>query len=472
METDIEPHIIWKYFAEISRIPRCSKHEERVADYIVTVAKNYGLEVLKDENGNVIARKQAQGYDDAPMVTLQAHMDMVCEKNKDVDHDFNTDPIETYVDGEWMKAQGTTLGADNGIGVATCLALMEADDIKHGPLEFLLTVDEETGLTGAFRLKKEAVKGDLLVNLDSEDWGVIFIGCAGGGDSNLTLPLAFERVSGNGYRIHVKGLKGGHSGIEIDKGRANAVKLLVRTLHACGARVADIEGGDKHNAIPREASADIVAEGGIEETVRMMERAFKDEYGTTEPDLRLTVEPCKIARAADQASNDALLRLLLALPHGVMAMSQDVPGLVETSTNLATVRIADEKAVILTSSRSSIKSALEYVRLRIATIAALAGASVEQGDAYPGWKPNLESRLLALASDAYRERYGEDIKKEAIHAGLETGVLGEITGIQEIISIGPQIEHPHSPDERVNIPSTENFWEYLVHLLEKVATEW
>ena len=471
MLENLEPKIVWKYFEEICKIPRCSKHEEKIAEYIMEVAKKHGLEVEKDEVGNVVARKKANGYENAPMITLQCHMDMVCEKNKDVEHDFSKDPIQPYVDGEWVKAKGTTLGADNGIGLAMCLALMEEKNIKHGPLEFLFTVDEETGLTGAFNLKKEFIKGELLINLDSEDFGVIYIGCAGGGNSTIKLPVRFENVEKEGLRIHVKGLKGGHSGIEIDKGRANSIKLLARILYNINARISKIEGGDKHNAIPREAIAEVVVDGNVMDKIKELEAAFKNEYSKTEPDLKVEVENCKITKVIDEESNKKLIKLLMGLPHGVITMSQEVEGLVETSTNLATIRMNDEATIVM-SSRSSVNSALDALMQSIRCIGELAGASVEEGSKYPGWKPNLESRLLKIASDAFKELYGKEPEKKAIHAGLETGVIGDITGINEIISIGPQIEHPHSPDERVHIKSVEEFWKYLLHLLEKVAKEW
>ena len=471
MLENLEPKVVWKYFEEICKIPRCSKHEEKIAEYIMEVARKHGLEVEKDEVGNVVARKKANGYENAPTITLQCHMDMVCEKNKDVEHDFSKDAIQPYVDGEWVKAKGTTLGADNGIGLAMCLALMEEKDIKHGPLEFLFTVDEETGLTGAFNLKKEFIKGELLINLDSEDFGVIYIGCAGGGNSTIKLPVKFENVDKEGLRIHVKGLKGGHSGIEIDKGRANSIKLLARILYNINARISKIEGGDKHNAIPREAIAEVVVDGDVMDKIKELEAAFKNEYSKTEPDLKVEVENCKITKVIDEESNKKLIKLLMGLPYGVIAMSQEVEGLVETSTNLATIRMDDEATIVM-SSRSSINSALDALMQSIRCIGELAGASVEEGSKYPGWKPNLESRLLKIASDAFRELYGKEPEKKAIHAGLETGVIGDITGIKEIISIGPQIEHPHSPDERVHIKSVEEFWKYLLHLLEKVAKEW
>lgn len=469
MLENLEPKVVWKYFEEICKIPRCSKHEEKIADFIVKIAEENGLEWQKDDVGNVVVRKKANGYENAPMITLQCHMDMVCEKNKDIEHDFSKDAIKPYIDGEWVKAKGTTLGADNGIGLAICLALMESKNVKHGPLEFLFTVDEETGLTGAFGLKKEFVKGQLLINLDSEDFGVIYIGCAGGGNSTIKLPLKFESVDKEGLKIMVKGLRGGHSGIEIDKGRANAIKLMARILYNIDARISKIEGGDKHNAIPREAIAEVV--GGNVEKIKELEEQFKNEYSVTEPNLKVEVEKCRINKVLDEETNEKLSKLLMALPHGVLAMSQEVKDLVETSTNLATIRMNGEATIVM-SSRSSINSALDAVMQSIKCVAELAGAKVEEGGKYPGWKPNLQSRLLKIASDAFKELYGKEPEKKAIHAGLETGVIGEITGIKEIISIGPQIEHPHSPDERVHVESVDKFWKYLLYLLEKIAKEW
>ncbi len=328
MLENLEPKIVWKYFEEICKIPRCSKHEEKIAEYIVNVAKNLGLEVERDEIGNVLVRKGANGYENAPMITFQSHMDMVCEKNKDVEHDFSKDPIQPYVDGEWVKAKGTTLGADDGIGVAISLALMETKDIKHGPLEFLFTVDEETGLTGAFNLKKGFIKGELLINLDSEDFGVIYIGCAGGGNSTIKLPLKYENVNGKGFRIIVKGLRGGHSGVEIHKGRANAIKLLARILYNINARISSVEGGDKHNAIPREAIAEVMVEGDIKEKIAEMEKEFRNEFSASDPDIKIEVKECNIEKVLDRESNEKLLKMMMALPHGIIAMSQEVEGLV------------------------------------------------------------------------------------------------------------------------------------------------
>ncbi|MBC7129163.1 MAG: aminoacyl-histidine dipeptidase [Thermoplasmatales archaeon] len=462
MLENIEPKEVWKYFEEICKIPHCSKHEERIANYICEVARKFGYEVARDEAGNVVARNGNA------IITFQCHMDMVCEKNKDVVHDFSKDEIKPYIDGDYVRARGTTLGADNGIGIAICLALME----KNLPLEFLFTVDEETGLTGAFSLKEGFIKGKYLINLDSEDFGVIYIGCAGGGNSTITLPLKYLSKEMEGIRITVKGLKGGHSGIEIDKGRANSIKLLARILYELDARISKIEGGDKHNAIPREAFAEISIDKSIEEIqkkVEEMKKIFMNEY-PQEKGMEISIEKCKLSRILDERESRKVLNLILALPHGVIAMSQEVKGLVETSTNLATVR-SDNELKIVMSSRSSIDSALDALMQSIRCIAELASARVEEGSKYPGWKPNLESKLLKIASDAFLEMYGKEPEKKAIHAGLETGIIGKITGINEIISIGPQIEHPHSPDEVVSISSVEKFWKYLLHLIEKINRE-
>ncbi|MBC7080824.1 MAG: aminoacyl-histidine dipeptidase [Thermoplasmatales archaeon] len=459
MLENIEPKEVWKYFEEICKIPRCSKNEERIANYIMEVARNYGYEVSRDRVGNVVARKGEA------KITFQCHMDMVCEKNKDVVHDFLKDGIKPYIDGDYVRARGTTLGADNGIGIAISLALME----KNLPIEFLFTVDEESGLTGAFALEKGFIKGKYLINLDSEDFGVIYIGCAGGGNSTISMKVRYLNKRGEGVRIVVKGLKGGHSGIEIDKGRANSIKLLARILYELDGRIGKIEGGDKHNAIPREAFAEIITEKSIEEIKKKaeeMKNIFTGEY-PQEKSIEIVVEKCEMSRVLDKRASRKILNLLLALPHGIISMSQDVKGLVETSTNLATVRMEEELKIVI-SSRSSIDSALDGVMQSIRCIAQLAGAKVEEGSKYPGWKPNLESKLLKMASEAFYELYGKEPEKKAIHAGLETGIIGKITGINEIISIGPQIEHPHSPDEFVQISSVEKFWKYVLHLIEKI----
>ena len=469
MKLNLKPELLWKYFEEISSIPRCSKHEEKVAEYVVNVAKKLGHEVMRDDVGNVIVRKKATAYENAPMVTLQAHLDMVCEKNRDVEHDFEKDPIDVYVDGDMVKARGTTLGADNGIGVATCLAIMEDKDIKHGPLEFLFTIDEETGMTGAFGLKEGVLKGKMLINVDTEEFGAVYIGCAGGGNSTLTLPIKYEKVEGKGMEITIRGLKGGHSGTEIHEGRANSIKLMARLLYNTDAKVGSIEGGDKFNAIPREATAKIIPSNKDDalKKVKEFEKIFKNEYSVSDPGVTIATKDCNIERIFDSASQKKVLDLLMGLPHGVLAMDQQVKGLVETSTNLARVRSSD-KLEIMMSSRSSVNSALEATMQSIRAIGELAGAKVEEGSMYPGWKPNLDSKLLKIAVESYKELYGKEPEIKAIHAGLETGVIGGKYDM-DMISIGPQIEHPHSPDEVVYISSVQKFWDYLLKILENVA---
>ena len=469
MKLNLKPELLWKYFEEISSIPRCSKHEEKVAEYVVNVAKKLGHEVMRDDVGNVIVRKKATAYENAPMVTLQAHLDMVCEKNRDVEHDFEKDPIDVYVDGDMVKARGTTLGADNGVGVAACLAVMEDKDIKHGPLEFLFTIDEETGMTGAFGLKEGVLRGKMLINVDTEEFGAVYIGCAGGGNSTLTLPIKYEKVEGKGMEITIRGLKGGHSGTEIHEGRANSIKLMARLLYNADAKVGSIEGGDKFNAIPREATAKIIPSNKDDalKKVKEFEKIFKNEYSVSDPGVTIATKDCNIERIFDSASQKKVLGLLMGLPHGVLAMDQQVKGLVETSTNLARVRSSD-KLEIMMSSRSSVNSALEATMQSIRAIGELAGAKVEEGSMYPGWKPNLNSKLLKIAVESYKELYGKEPEIKAIHAGLETGVIGGKYDM-DMISIGPQIEHPHSPDEVVYISSVQKFWDYLLKILENVA---
>ncbi len=471
MGLDFEPKEVWKHFNEICKIPHCSGNEEQLGEYIISIAKKNGLEAQRDKIGNVVVRKKfSPGYEHVPTVILQGHTDMVCEKNKEVTHDFGKDPIPVFRDGDYLKARGTTLGADNGIGVAVALAVMEKD-IKSGNLELLFTIDEETGLTGASHLKPDFIKGRMLLNLDSEEFGSIYIGCAGGGNSTISLPLSSATANENGLQITVKGLKGGHSGIDINNGRANAIKLIIRILwNLEGFKLSSIEGGDKHNAIPREASAIIFAsdEEKIKKKIREMEDSLKEEFSSSEPGLKIEIKETEIKKLFSEESKDKALHLLMALPHGVLSMSQDVEGLVETSTNLATVHV-DKALEVLMSSRSSVKSSLQFMMESIRAIGEMAGAQVKEGDIYPGWKPNLNSKLLHIASETYKELFGKEPEKKAIHAGLETGIIGEKIGDIDMISVGPQIEHPHSPDERVHISSVQKFYPYLLKLLENIA---
>lgn len=469
MQLDLEPNLVWKHFEELTKIPRCSKQEERVATYVMQVARDAGCAVEQDDVGNVIVRKEATGAPDAPMVTIQAHLDMVCEKNSDVDHDFSTDPLDVYVDGDEVKARGTTLGADNGVGVAAALALMEMDDVTHGPLEFLLTVDEETGMTGAFGLEKGALQGGMLINVDSEEIGSVYIGCAGGANTTITLPLSFEDADGPGLQIQLRGLSGGHSGTDIHEGRANSIKLLARLLFNLDARLSHLEAGDKHNAIPREATAVVVPDDmpATKKFIQTFEDTLRNEYSETDPNLGIEMSEHDAAKVMDEDSHGRALRMLLGLPHGVLAMDQQIDGLVETSTNMAVVRTGDELEVLM-SSRSSVESKLDAVLQHIRAIAKLADAAAEDEGRYPGWKPDLGSDLLQIAKDVWKDLHGEEPAVKAIHAGLEPGVIKSIMGQMETISIGPQIEHPHSPDEVVYISSVQTFWDYLLRLLEHI----
>ncbi len=482
---NFEPRPLWHHFDEILKIPRGSKEEEQMRQYVTGVAKKHGLEYRIDGTGNVVVRKPGSpGHEGAPTVILQAHLDMVNEKNSDVVHDFTKDPIQVEIDGEYLKAKGTTLGSDNGIGVAAMLAVLESRDLAHGPLELLFTVDEETGLTGAAGLAEDLLEGRILLNLDSEDEGVLTIGCAGGADTRLALRIDEEsRVgAGSAYAVELAGLKGGHSGIDIDLGRGNALQLLVRALRlasdavdGAALRVAELSGGNMHNAIPREARAVVVVETGRADVfaARLEEELGKirQEYHTPEPELRFAVESVGTpARTWTESFSTRALDLLLALPHGVVAMSRDIPGLVETSTNLATASRANGELGILLSSRSSVATALDALRGKIRAAAHLAGAHVEEGEGYPGWQPNVDSPLLETVKSLHHKVLGTVPEVTAVHAGLECGIIGEKYSGMDMISFGPQIENPHSPDERVKVGSVDDFFRLLSATLEDLAS--
>jgi dipeptidase D len=480
----LEPKYLWKHFDKIRSIPHCSGHEEKLGEYLIAYAKAKELEVAKDASGNVLIRVPASpGHEGAATVVLQGHMDMVCEKNSDVSHDFSKDPIQLEFQGEWLKAKGTTLGADNGIGIAAALATIEAKDIPHGPLELLFTVDEEVGLTGAGKLKPEFVKGRMLLNLDSEELGAVYIGCAGGGDTTLKLPLSFvDTPAGTkGYVLRVTGLRGGHSGIDIHEQRGNAIKVLARCLrkasHTQPVHLVSMRGGNKRNAIPREAEAELmVLETAIDDLSGIIgEEAARiaEELGGRETNLSIKIASGERSSGRIMAadSQSALLNLLVALPHGVFSMSYDIPELVETSNNLATIATGGDEAVIGLSTRSSIASALHSLRDTIRTVAELAGAAVEENEPYPGWKPNLDSKLLAVVKSVHAREFGTEPAFKAIHAGLECGIIGEKYPGMDMVSFGPWIEHPHSPEERVHIPSVETFWKLLKAVLAELANK-
>ncbi len=478
----LEPALLWKHFDAIMRIPRCSKHEDAARRYVVEFAERLGLEHIQDAAGNVVVRKGGTpGRENAPGVVLQGHLDMVCEKNADTDHDFATQGIVPDKRGDLLYAKGTTLGADNGIGVATALAILESKDLEHGPLEALFTVDEETGLTGAFELEPGFLQGRIMLNLDSEDMGVVTIGCAGGGDTSLKMLLEYDHLDPHCTEaiIKVSGLKGGHSGVDIHEDRANAIKLLARILWNVwdlNLYVIDIKGGDKHNAIPREAWARVgFSTGEVEELRKALsdaEIAFKLEWGAREPDLSVSMEVVgeTECRAVSVGNSWRIVELLMALPHGVWKYSHDIEGLVESSTNLAAVRIEDEALIVLLSTRSSIAQALEGLRGRIEAIGNLAGAEVKHANAYPGWKPNPDSELLGIAKAVHANLFGEVPVVEAIHAGLETGIIGEKFPGMDMISIGPTIKNPHSPDEYVDLTTVTPFWNWVLALLSRLSS--
>ena len=478
----LEPAALWENFAALSRIPRQSKQEEQVLAWLKEFADTRSLEWQQDEPGNIIVRRPGSGDgESAPTVVIQSHVDMVCEKNAETEHDFGRDPIRLLRDGDWLTADGTTLGADNGIGVATALALLEMrGDARLPPLECLFTVDEETGLTGAFALDGALLQGRTLLNLDTEEWGAICIGCAGGGDSELALPVAREASPGDflSFQLSVEGLMGGHSGVNIHEYRANAIVLLASLLEplaTIGARLVSVRGGDKTNAIPREAFATLLlppaAMADAQIAVGARTAALQAEFGTLETALRVTLAGLDAAPAEclSAGAQTNLLGLLRALPHGVLKYSHAIPGLVETSNNLASVAPDEGHYRIVCSSRSSIMEALEDVRDRIATIAALCGATVTRSSSYPGWQPDPTSPVLKRLKRIYAEQLGEAPEVGAIHAGLECGVIGERAPGMDMVSFGPTITGAHSPDERVEIPTVAKFWNLLLALLADMA---
>jgi dipeptidase D len=481
--SDLEPQPLWKHFDAILAIPRPSKHEERARQYVIDQAERKGLRWRQDAAGHVVVEKPASpGKEGAPIVVLQGHLDMVTEKNSGTVHDFDRDPIVPRRDGDWVKATGTTLGADNGIGAAAMLAVMTADDLVHGPLELLFTIDEETGLTGVLALDplEIALRGRLLINLDSEEEGAVTIGCAGGSASHLVLPLETAPAPTGTTALDVKlsGLKGGHSGMEIHLQRGNAVKLLARVLLAAMQQtpfhLASFQGGNKHNALPREASARIVvpveARDAFTAAVRRETAAIQDEIRTADPDLKIeTAEAPSPRRAWTAAASRKALDLLNALPHGVLAMSNDIPGLVETSLNVATAASTDDALSILISIRSSVTSAMRDTKRRLRAIAELAGAGVQETEGYSGWKPNPASPLLGIFRQLHQKVVGTAPELRAVHAGLECGVLGEKFPGMDMISFGPVIQGAHSPDEGVEVESVGRFWGLLREVLGELA---
>ncbi len=474
-----ETKSLWEYFLELSKIPRGSKNEAAAAQWVADQAKALGCAVERDAVGNVIIRKAATpGRENRPTVCLQAHVDMVCEKNEGTDHDFNSDPIKLWRDGDLLRAKGTTLGADNGVGVCAALAVLASEDVAHGPLEALITIDEETGLTGANGLQGGVLKAKFLINLDSEEEGFLTIGCAGGVDTIVSRQLALQAPTAGAkvFRLRVLGLKGGHSGIDIHAGRGNAIRLLAQLLHALRPEfkfeLASIKGGNKRNAIPREASAmiflDPAKEGALRAALAKHEAHWQAAYGGFDPGLHTALEAGAADQAMSPADADALVGLLLALPHGVEAMSPDIKGLVQTSTNLGVIATEAGKVEINLLTRSSINPSKFALAERIAATCALAGFDARLDGGYPGWKPEPEASLVRIVQDANQQVFGKPLEIMAIHAGLECGLIGEKYPGMEMVSFGPSMWDVHTPDEHVSIPSVGNFWKLLVAVLDRI----
>jgi dipeptidase D len=480
---NLQPKNLWNFFHDITQIPRPSKKEKRIVEYIKKFGKTHNLETIEDKVGNVIIRKSAtKGMENRKGVIFQTHLDMVPQKNSDKKHDFEKDPIETIIDGEWVRANGTTLGSDNGIGVAATLAVLSSKDIAHGPIEALFTIDEETGMTGVFGLKAGLLKGEILMNLDSEDEGELYVGCAGGIDVGAVKSYA-EEPSPKGmaaYKIVVKGLKGGHSGVDIAMGRANSNKLMFRFLMQAesdfGIRISEASGGDLRNAIPRESFSIIlvpeIKAAEFETFVKSYNKIYKAEFAETEPDLLFTCEKIKVpSKVMNQGDQFRIIRAVFVCPNGVIRMSQAMKGLVETSNNLAIVKCKDGKFEAYNLTRSSVDSAKEATAWKIAAVFHLINAEVTLEGAYPGWKPNIHSPILKTMSKVYEDMYGRIPEIKAIHAGLECGLIGGVYPNLDMISFGPTIRFPHSPDEKVNIVSVGKFWDFLVGTLKQVPVK-
>lgn len=473
----LEPKAIWQRFADITRVPRPSKHEEQMVAFIENFAKQHGLPYKKDKCGNIVITKAAtKGQEHRKTIVLQSHIDMVCEKNASKQHNFLTDPIETIVDGDWVRANGTTLGADDGMGVAAELAILTDDTFEHGPIECLFTVDEETGLTGAENIEEGFFTGTALLNLDSEDEGEVYVGCAGGCTTKVTFKLETETVPTEtlSLRIVATGLLGGHSGGDIHLGRGNANKIMARFVRqaqdTCKLRLATFDGGNLHNAIAREAVITAVVPFAERENIRILLNNFtadiQDELKVSDPNFTMHMETTDdVKQVMTTNLQKRFIASLIACPHGVIEMSHDIPDLVETSTNLASVKTTTEQILIGTSQRSSVESAKVYVQQMVASTFALAGADVNCCEGYPGWKPNMESPLLQLSKQSYKKLFGKEVKVKAIHAGLECGLFLEKYPNLDMISFGPTLRGVHSPDEKVEIKTVQMFWDYLIDIV-------
>ncbi len=473
----LKPEAVWRHFETLTQTPRPSRKEARIIEVVKKFGESLGLETIVDEVGNVIIKKPAtKGMEDRKGVVLQGHLDMVPQANSDKDFNFETDAIQAYIDGEWVTADGTTLGADNGIGVAAAMAVLESKELAHGPIEALFTIDEETGMTGAFGLKPGMLHGEILLNLDSEDEGELYIGCAGG--INATSRLKYKAVPAPedavACKISVSGLKGGHSGIDIPLYRGNANKIIFRLMRKAatdfGLRIAEMDGGSLRNAIPREANAVVTIakskKGDFEKFVKDFEKTLQNEYATADPGLKITVTGADMPKEVmNEQAQRSFVNAINACPNGVVRMSSDMEGLVETSTNLAVVTVKSGTAEALSLLRSSVDSAKYALGDMVESVFELAGADTNLDGDYPGWKPNPNSAILKEMKEVYNNKFGRIPDIKAIHAGLECGLLGGVYPQFDMISFGPTIRYPHSPDEKVNIPSVEKFWDYLIETL-------
>ncbi|WP_423126360.1 aminoacyl-histidine dipeptidase [Gaoshiqia sp. Z1-71] len=481
----LEPSALWENFYKLTQIPRPSNHEERIREFIFNFGKSLGLETIQDEAGNIIIRKPATpGMENRKGVILQGHLDMVPQKNSDKIHDFVSDPIEAYIDGEWVTANGTTLGADNGIGVAAAMTVLAAGNLVHGPLEALFTATEETGMDGAEGLKAGILQGDILLNTDSEDEGELYVGCAGGEDASVTFTYKADAVPAGSlaFKLSVTGLKGGHSGMDIILQRGNANKVFFRLLNeaciAAGARLASVDGGSLRNAIPREAFGTLIVDQNKADRLKQaLETEFttiKTELSATEPEMKMALEPADLPGALiDETTQLNLTKAVMACPNGLIRMSDSMPGLVETSVNMAIIKsnAADKQVSLSFLMRSSVDSAKTDLGKRIEAVFTLAGADVKFAGAYPGWKPNMESPILKTMQKVYAGKYGKVPEIKAIHAGLECGILGGTYPHWDMISFGPTIRFPHSPDEKVNIGTVGKFWDFLLETLKNIPVK-
>ena len=480
----LEPSIVWRNFEKLNAVPRPSKKEQKVIKFVKEFCESLGLETIVDHAGNVICRKAAtKGYENLKMVVLQAHIDMVHQKNSDTVFDFDEEGIKSYIEGGWVKAEGTTLGADNGMGVAAMLAVLESKDLEHGPLEMLFTIDEETGMTGAFELKEDELKAAIMINLDTEQEGEITVGCAGGIDTNAKASYKEEEVlSGyKAYKLSVTGLKGGHSGVDIHLGRANANKLIARLLYKayekCELRISSLEGGSLRNAIPREAFAVVyLPEKNLSEYNLFLESekaSIKKEFSKTEPKLTIALDAVENSSSKVLALDfqSKVLELIYACPNGVIATNKDIVGLVDTSTNLASVKCSEGEFLAQCLTRSVLDSAKIDCANSVRAVFELMGATVEQGGEYPGWTPNLNSEILKLLQKRFEDKFSYEAEVLSMHAGLECGILGAKYPEMDIVSFGPTIKNPHSPDECVEIRTVKNFWELLIDVLKHIPTK-